>query len=69
MTTPLTAAAVADRLTYTPRTIHEYAKRGLIPPPIDASLPVRMWRWSVVSIEQYEAGEWKRSKPLRAVAS
>lgn len=56
---PLTGRQLAERLGYKTRTIYAYAKSGRIPPAIDMTLPIRMWRWSMVSIEQYEAGEWR----------
>ena len=57
---PLTGAQVADRLGYTVRTVYAYAKTGRIPTPIDAGLPIRMWRWSPAVIARYEAGEWRQ---------
>ena len=65
-TKPLTAKQVADRLDYSSETIYDYARRGLLPAPIDTTLPSRMWRWSPTVIERYEAGEW-RSHPARIV--
>lgn len=66
---PLTAAEVADRLGYAKRTVQEYARSGRLPAPIDPSLPVVMWRWSPLVVEQYEAGEWTQRAFGRPVPS
>ena len=69
---PLTAKQVAERLGYTARTVYAYAKTGRLPAPIDAELPIRMWRWSPAIVDRYEAGEWKPvrpTRPMQAVAS
>lgn len=63
---PLTAAQLAERLGYSSETVFAYARTGRLPAPIDATLPARMWRWSVPVIESYEAGEWRR--PTRGAA-
>jgi hypothetical protein len=54
-----TAAKLADRWEYAPRTIREYALEGRLPLPIDATLPAVMWRWSMESVRAYERGTWK----------
>lgn len=55
----LTAAQVAERVAYSPRTIRELVRAGKFPAPIDADLSVRRWRWSSVVVDAYRSGEWR----------
>lgn len=57
----LTVQRVAERVTYTPRMVRQLAREGRFPAPIDASLPVRQWRWSSVAVAAYVEGRWSAS--------
>lgn len=60
----LTAQQLADRPGWpSVRSIYAYAKTGRLPAPIDMSIPVRSWRWSLLVVEQYERGEWSAPLP------
>jgi hypothetical protein len=63
----LTAAQVAGRCGYcdgkgAPKadTIRQLFRDGRFPAPIDAELPVRLWRWSSLAVDAYLAGsDWR----------
>jgi hypothetical protein len=42
---------------YTAETIRNWYRAGKFPAPIDATLPVKSWRWSPRVIERYVDGD------------
>lgn len=58
MTAVLTAQQVADMLGYKVRRVHELARMGKIPGPIDPTVSTVLWRWSPAVLDEYVNGQW-----------